>query len=231
MRKFETTVGIADDFPAIRTFVRSGIKQLHGYSLVLEADNGAALFQQLEACEKLPEILLLDISMPGLDGYEVMKILKRQYKDIKVLVISLYREEFAVVQMMRLGASGFLEKGRLENLDAALQQLQEGKRYFSSGIAPEWTRKLVCQNRPVSFAPREKQTLRLCAAGLTLEQMAYIMNVSSRTVHEYKTRLAAKLNVHNTNEMVRVAMGAGLLTIGEPMPVWEDELKRKRKKR
>lgn len=228
MKKSEIRVGLVEDLPFTRTFVRRTLRRMPPFTLSLEAKSGMELLEKLELAVDLPEILLLDIGLSGMTGFEVMKVVRRRYPSVRVLALSVYREAFAVVQMIRLGARGFVEKERMDELERALSRVMDGRVYFSGGISAEWISAAMAEIRPVTLTAREYQILRFCAGGFTLTQIADMMNVCEKTASEYKGKLFKKLDVHNASSMIRVAMGAGLLRIGDPSPSWEEEMRRKK---
>lgn len=228
MKESEISVGLVEDLPFTRTYVRRTLRRMAPFTLSLEARGGPELLGKLERAVDPPHILLLDIGLSGMTGYDVLKAVRRRYPSIKVLALSVYREAFAVVQMIRLGARGFLEKERMDELGKALSRVIDGGMYFSGGISAEWISAATAETRPVTLTAREQQILRFCAGGFTLGQIAEMMSVCEKTASEYKGKLFRKLNVHNASSMIRVAMGAGLLRIGDPIPSWEEEMRRKK---
>lgn len=229
MKQSRIAVGLVEDMAYIRTFIRGAVASMRTFTLSLEAPSAEAMLESLDAAAELPDILLVDIGLSGMNGYELMRILQKRHPRIPVLALSVYKEPFAVIQMIRLGARGFLEKERMEELEAALDCVWDGGVYFSGGIPLEWKQAAVSGVGPVMLTRQEKQALRYCASGFTFSQIADTMGVCEKTAHEYKSKIFRKLSVHNGSSMIRVAMGSGLLRIGERIPSWEEEMSKKKR--
>jgi DNA-binding NarL/FixJ family response regulator len=229
MKQSPIAVGLVEDIPFIRTFIRGAVASMKSFTLSLEARSAEDLLESLDAVTEPPKILLADIGLSGMNGYELMRALQKRRPLIPVVALSVYREPFAVIQMIRLGARGFVEKERMEELEAALECVWDGGVYFSGGIPFEWTRAAAAGGKPVMLTSKEKQALRLCARGYTFSQIADTMGVCEKTAHEYKAKIFRKLNVHNGSSMIRMAMATGLLGIAEPLRSWEEEMGQKKR--
>lgn len=214
----DRTVAVADDSELIRSVVRTAVQNMDACSLTIEAESGEELLAMLSRTHPLPDILFLDISLPGMNGYAVMRELSKQYPQIRVVALSIYVEEFSVTQMIRLGAWGFLDKNRLEDIGSAVDHARRNERYFSAGIARSWTRRASQFEKPVSITKREMQLIRMCASGSTFRKVASELTLSERTIYHYREELYDKLGVRNVGAMVRVAVGSGLIRIGAPLP-------------
>jgi DNA-binding NarL/FixJ family response regulator len=229
MKQSRIAVGLVEDIPFIRTFIRKAVASMKSFTLSLEAPSAEDLLKSLDTQAEPPKILVADIGLSGMNGYELMKALQKRRPLIPVVALSVYRDPFAVIQMIRLGARGFVEKERMDELEAALECVRDGGVYFSGGIPTEWIRAAVSGVKPVMLTGKEKQALRLCAGGYTFSQIADTMSVCEKTAHEYKSKIFRKLNVHNGSSMIRKAMATGLLGLAEPLPSWEEEMDQKKR--
>lgn len=206
---------IADD----HTLVRQGlIKILEGSAdieVVGEASDGLEALRQIEQLR--PTMVLLDLSMPKLNGLEVARRVKKAHPLIKIVILSMHEEEEYVLKMVRAGASGYLIKdSAAEQLIDAIRSAHAGKAFFS----PEVARVLAESYREVApgkedpldrLNDREREVLQLVAEGHTNKAIAEMLFISVKTVDNHRTNLMRKLNVHNAAELVRFAAKKGLI--------------------
>lgn len=206
-------VCIADD----HTLMRDGLKQIvasGGDMLVAaEASDG---FQTIEAVRKGAfDLLLLDMSMPGRSGVDLIKQIRAERPHLPILVLSMHKEDEYAVRTIRAGASGYLCK------DSASQQLLTAIRTVAGGgnyISPEFAGALAFglirkDDRPLhaTLSNREFQILRLLAAGGGGTEIAHTLNLSAKTVSTYKTRILQKLQLETTTDLIRYAIQHQLL--------------------
>jgi DNA-binding NarL/FixJ family response regulator len=191
------------------------------YTILFEAENGIGLRQKLRRKE-LPDIILMDIAMPGMDGYETVDWLQKYHSQIKVLVISMLETEEAVLRMMHLKVRGFLSKDiEVEDMHLALEAIANNGCYYSnyfSGVAAELASKTTFKpqegrNSKHSFAlhvsEREREFIKLACTDLTYQQIADKMNVSHKTVDGYREALFQKFNVKNRVTLALFAVKNG----------------------
>jgi len=199
-------VVIADDHPV----VRQGLRQILSASHVVvaaEAASGAELLRQLGSVEC--DLVLLDLSMPGSDGLELLKTLRRDWPRIPVLVLTMYSEEQFAVRTLKAGASGYLTKDSVPaELVGAVHKIVAGGRY----ITPAQAERLVdvlgnaagrSQDR---LSDREYQVLRLISAGRTARQIGEELALSPKTVATYRARICEKLQLRTAAELVAFAV-------------------------
>lgn len=215
-----TQILIADDQGLLRAGLRALLSKENDLEVIGEADNGAAV---LELAKNLsPEVVLLDISMPGLDGIEATKRLKKILPEAKVLIITVHEDESLLQEAIRAGAAGYIVKRAVESeLIDAIRAVRRGDMY----IHPTMTRALLkdfptkddgrsrleppkatSYDPPVeALTPREVDVLRLIAKGCTNRQMAEELCISVRTVEGHRANLMGKLNLQGRVELVRYA--------------------------
>lgn len=216
-----TQILIADDQGLLRAGLRALLSKESDLKVIGEADNGATALNL--AKELSPEVILLDISMPDLDGIEATKRLKKILPEAKVLIITVHEDEGLLQEAIRAGAAGYIVKRAVESeLIDAIRAVRRGDMY----IHPTMTRALLKDfpatgdqaNRvepkrkasnddpPVeALTPREIDVLQLIAKGCTNRQMAEILSISVRTVEGHRANLMGKLNLQGRVELVRYA--------------------------
>lgn len=204
---------IADD----HTLMREGLKQIlasAGDMVVAgEASDG---FQTLERVRDGEwDVLLLDMSMPGRSGIELIKQVKSEKPKLPILVLSMHKEDEYAVRSIRAGASGYLCKDSAsQQLLNAIRAVAKGGRFISADVATDLTFNLILRDdRPphASLSDREFLIFREIANGETINDIALQLNISAKTVSSYKTRLLQKMQMTSVAELVRYGLKHGLL--------------------
>lgn len=205
---------LADD----HAIVRSGLKQLFSLApdlrVVGEAVDGAGVLDALRA--QLPDLVLLDINMPGLSGPDLIARIKSHWPALPVLVLSMHNEPQVAARVLKAGASGYVTKdSEMEVLLAAIRRVAGGGRF----IVPELAEKLVFDMSSGGEKPphallsdRELEVFNLLIAGKGVNDIAATLCISNKTVSTHKTRLMEKMNLESTAELVRYALQHGLLS-------------------
>jgi DNA-binding NarL/FixJ family response regulator len=204
---------IADD----HAIVRKGLKQVlideFGPIEFGEASNGQEALAQVQQAQW--DVALLDVSMPGPSGLDVLKQLKELQPTTRVLVLSMHPEDQYAVRVLRAGAAGYLTKNTASDLVAeAVKKVLAGGTYVSPSLAESLAGNL---NQPPTKAPHEKlsdrefQILRLIAAGKSVKEIGFDLSLSVKTVSTYRTRLLQKLKLTTTAELIRYALREGLI--------------------
>jgi two-component system invasion response regulator UvrY len=210
------TMLLADD----HTIVRAGVRHLIGAEadmrLVDEVADGTELLAALNANK--PDVLILDISMPGMPFLELLGQVRAMSPRTRVLVLSMHSEEQYGIRALRGGAAGYLTKDRAsEELVNAIRVVHEGKRYISPALAQHLA--AAVQEGETSpheeLSSREFEVLRLLIAGRTVKQIAASMSLSMKTVSTYRTRIMQKLRVQTTADLVRYALKHHLLDLND----------------
>ena len=210
----EIRVLLADDHTLVRAGVRRILEGHPGHHVVAEvADGGAAL--EVLARERV-DVLVLDLSMPGMDGFETLRRARQSHPDLKVLVLSMHADPEYMARAVREGANGYLLKdSAVQDLVRAIETVQGGGVYYS----PEVQRELTEMVRGRSPAPgpldeltaREREVLRCIAEGLATKDIAEKFGISARTVETHRANLMRKLTVHSVAQLVRIAIREGLV--------------------
>ncbi len=216
---------IADDHSVVREGLRALFSRVPEFSVVGEAADGTEVVQRVR--ETRPDVVVIDISMPGVNGIVAVRQIKHIRSSTRVLVLTIHDSEEYVHEMVGAGADGYVVKdaGKQELL-AAVRAVHAGERFFSPGIS-----KLIVENfirsSPVSFPAaqesggpltrREIEVLRYIARGLTNAEIAQTMFLSVRTIGTHRTNLMHKLNIHNAAGLVQYALEHGIVP-AEPLP-------------
>lgn len=204
-------VAIADDHSLLRNALAKLINTFEGYSVMLEADNGKDL------CDKigksiLPDIVLLDINMPEMDGFETTQWLHKKYPQVKVLALSMLSDEKSIIKIFRLGAKGYLLKNAdphelKEALDAIMNKNVYLSEYVSGKLISGLHNDAVnVEEKEVVLNDKEREFLKWTCSELSYKEISDKMYVSPRTVDDYRQSLFARLKVHSRVGLVMYAI-------------------------
>jgi DNA-binding NarL/FixJ family response regulator len=208
-----TRVLLADDHTLVRAGVRRILESDPAVSVVGEVADGAAALAALEEMEV--DVLVLDLSMPGIDGFEVLRRAREIAPEIKVLVLSMHADSEYVERAVREGADGYLLKdSAVQDLVAAIEAVRAGRSYYS----PQVQRQLAdLLRKPVTASPladlteRELEVLKRIAEGLSTKEIAARFDISARTVETHRANLMRKLGLRSAAQLVRLAIREGLV--------------------
>ena len=210
-----TRVLIADDHAIVRAGLRALLVEEAEFELVGEAVGG---YEAIELVEKTnPDVLILDLSMPDLDGISVTRKIKPQYPDMKILILTLHEDEALLKEAIKAGAAGYILKRAAEaELISAIRVILRGDLYVDPamvrGLFQEPQQSQVEQKNPTeSLTPRETEILRLIVEGYTNRQIGQELNISIRTVEGHRANISDKLGLHSRVELVRYARQNGLI--------------------
>jgi two-component system, NarL family, invasion response regulator UvrY len=205
-------LALAEDHKLVRDGICSILKASGHFDIVIEAANGVELIDALKKVKVLPEICVLDINMPDMDGYETIEAVRSQWPAMKFLTLTMYRNEYAVVKMLRLGTNGYLLKSssHTELINALLAIYHSGK--YDSELALKYKRQIV-NSLEIQFptvTDRELKFLSYCCSDMRYKEIADKMHVSARTVEGYRNDLFNKLNIKTRTGLAMYAMNAGI---------------------
>ncbi|MCG2612748.1 response regulator transcription factor [Terrimonas sp. NA20] len=186
------------------------------YSILFEADNGRDLQEKMKN-PPFPDIILMDIDMPDMNGFEAVEWLKRTHAEIKVMVISMVEDEKSVLRMLRLGVKGFLNKDiEVEDMHNALKTISNNGIYFSEIATNVMNLELNGQSKTISgitLSENERIFLKHTATDLTYQQIADQMNLSVKTIDGYRESLFKKCNVKSRTTLAVWAIKQGIVQI------------------
>lgn len=209
------TIAYAEDHVAVRKSIMTYLNKLGGIEVVAEANNGKELIEQIESRGALPDVCLIDLKMPVLNGFETVPILRQKWKDIKILVLSAFEEELYVVKMLRAGVNGYLSKScEPEEIKKAILTINDEGRYYSElylrhiALAAEHDRK-----QPAKFSEKERLFLIYSCSDLTYAEIARKMQCSLKSIEGYRDNLFKKLEVNSRISMVLYAIKSGLVPL------------------
>lgn len=214
---------LVDDHVLVRAGIRALLERVGPVEVVGESGDG---HDALGLIEKLrPDVVLLDLTMPGLSGFEVLKITSEKFPRIHTIVLTVHDEEEYAFQALRAGAAGYLPKSAASSeLRLAIEHVMGGKKYLSPTVeqkaAFELGRNTPDGPVPLSeLTPRQREVLTLIAEGHSTKDIARALNISGKTVETHRAQLMDRLNIHDIASLVRYAIKMGLVSIEERSPV------------
>ena len=207
---------IVDDHEIFRKGLEFVLKTIDGYNIIANVSNGKELLKFLET--KLPDIIITDIQMPGMNGIEVCEYVSKQYPDIKLLALSMFGEEKYLHKILNAGASGFILKNiEKQELEKAIENIIGDGNYFSSELLPYFTQKFLEDNNSkdldIVITNREKEVLKLISQGYTNKEIAKQLFISQRTVDGHRASLISKTGSKNIINMLIYAIKNNIITI------------------
>lgn len=212
-------VALVDDHVLLRNGLASLVRDL-GYTVSFEASNGEDFIEKLKT-NRPPDIVLLDINMPKKDGYETALWLKRNHPAVKVLALSMYDDENAIIRMLKNGARGYILKdAEPEELKAALASVLAKGFHYSDMVTNRLIHTINTLDEPenetkslLGLAEKEIEFLKLASTEMTYKEIAERMKLSPRTIDGYREALFEKLNVKNRVGLVLFAIKNGVVTV------------------
>lgn len=201
---------LVDDHALVRRGLAALLHADGRFRVVAEAGSGEAAIAH--AAEERPDIVLLDMSMPRMDGLETLRRLRTLPTRPRVLILSMYDEAHFVAQALQEGADGYLLKDAMDDeLFHALEAVLRGQRYVATAI--DRAQVQAATHHPSQLTSREREVLQLIATGHTTQQVAEQLDISPHTATRHRANLMQKLGVHNQVELLRVASQRGLILL------------------
>jgi DNA-binding NarL/FixJ family response regulator len=209
---------VVDDHRVVRDGIRAILARDPEFRVVGEADDGA---EALHVCQETnPALVLMDISLPGVNGIEATVQLVRHFPNTKVVILSMYDDERSVMGAIRAGARGFvLKQASFGEVLNALRVVARGGTYLSSSISGRLVERLqrgsldTVEKGPLDLlSPRELQVLRLVAEGKSSKEVATILKLEHSTIRSYRKTMMKKLGVSNLAGLIQIAVAAGVTT-------------------
>jgi two-component system response regulator NreC len=222
---------LVDDHDIVRTGLRTFLETQDGLHVVAEASGGRDAIQRAVGAQ--PDVVIMDITMPGMDGLEATRMLKEALPNCHVLALTVHEDKQYLFEMLAAGASGYITKqAAAEELVAAIHAVAGGNVYLQPALA-RWLledyRRLLLQTPPPSspaggeqptgkdlnaLSGRELQVLEAIAQGFTNPQIGVQLGISHKTVARHRERIMNKLNLHSSTELVKFAIRTGLIDLG-----------------
>jgi DNA-binding NarL/FixJ family response regulator len=201
-------VALVDDHALVRDGIKALLSVMAPLEVVGEAESGAEAIEMVGRCK--PDLLLVDISLPDINGLELTRVLRSQYPSLKVLVLSMYDNYEYVSESLRSGASGYvLKNAPSREIIAAIEAISSGGTFYSADIAQ---RLIADKNTDNELTPRESQVLSKMAQGLNNKEMARELDISVRTVETHRLSIRRKLNIDKPAALVKYAIDHGLIS-------------------
>jgi DNA-binding NarL/FixJ family response regulator len=199
---------IADDHVLIREGLKKILKAASDINVVGEAQNAREIFQELK--RELVDVAILDISLPGKSGLELLKDLRQQYPKLPVLILSMHPEDRFAIRALRAGAAGYVTKeSAAEELIKAIRKVVQGRKYVSPALAEKLAFDLETDTgKPLheNLSDREYQVMCMIASGKTVRQIAKELFLSMSTINTYRARILEKMNMKTDAELIRYAV-------------------------
>lgn len=213
----EKSVLIADDHQMMRAGLAKLIEGFSGYKLIAEASDG---LEAIRECKKhAPDIIVMDIAMPNINGLLACEQITSVQSNMKVLILSTYSDEEYVIQALKSGASGYLLKDSApQELLTALQSVTNSQTYLSPSISHTLVNRLLkpsesIENKLELLTTKQRQILQLIVSGKTSKQCAELLNVSTKTVESHRAQIMQKLEIGDLPGLVRFAIRVGLIDV------------------
>jgi DNA-binding NarL/FixJ family response regulator len=221
----KTRILIADDHSVVRSGLRLLLQSSPDFTVVAEAEDGEDAVALVDRHK--PDVVIMDISMPKLNGIEATGIMKQANPDLKIIILTVHEDEEYVYQMLRAGASGYvLKSAGKKEIFAAIESALSGERFFSPGISKLIIEGFIKRDKEQLQAQEQLQThskqqltkreievLQYIAQGFTNRKIAEALFLSIRTINTHRTNLMQKLDIHDTARLVRYAIETGLVKL------------------
>jgi two-component system invasion response regulator UvrY len=208
----KTTIVLVDDHAVVRAGVRRLLEQEPLFEVIGEAESGEKAYQIL--AELKPDVMVMDLSMPGMGGLEAIRRILMRYEKAKILVLSMHEDLSFANQALKLGAKGYLTKNTLaDDLVKSIETVTQGDVFLSDEIAKKMAMQSISGNLdPIhELSAREFEIFRLLAEGLDIDAIASTLNISSKTVSNYQTMIKQKLDINTPIELIRYAIKVGVI--------------------
>ena len=210
---------LADDHTLVRAGISALLERIERVEVVGEAEDGHHALKLVQ--ELTPDVVLLDLQMPGLNGFEVLQKTAEEFPDVKIVVLSVHDTQDYALRALQSGAAGYLPKSAASaELEMAIDQVSRGKRYLSPTIAQMAS---VESSRggpygldaPVELTPRQREVLTLIAEGYSTKDIAGTLGISVKTVETHRAQLMERLGIHDVASLVRYAIRAGIVKLDD----------------
>jgi len=210
-------IAIADDYKIFRDGLKVGLSADENLDVIMEADNGEDLLKELE--KKSPDVILMDLKMPIMDGMEATKVIRKKFPSVKVLVVTMYEDDKFIIHLMENGANGYLLKNaEPEEIRKSIYAVYENGYYFNDLVNKALLKKLVLKNnlkpsfnQNIDLTEREQEVLKLICEEKTAAEIGKEIFLSPRSVEGIRQRLIDKVGVRNTAGLVMFAVKNGIV--------------------
>lgn len=205
---------LVDDHRLVRRGIKSLLNKYYDFEIIGEADSGEEALEKIQ--ENTPEIVLMDVSLPGMNGFETAAKIRELIPEIKVLFLSMHNEAEYIIRSIKSGGNGYiLKSAESDELINAIRNVISGEKYYGDEIAKiifnsynfETSQpKIIKNEKHIALTQREKEILRLVSDGYSAREIASMLFISPRTVETHRLRIMQKLEAHNTAELIKLAV-------------------------
>ncbi len=211
-----TRILLVDDHALVRAGIRALITMIDGFEVVGEAGNGAEALALIETVN--PDLVLLDITMPSMNGLTALNEIKTRFPNVRVIILTMHEAREYAIQALRGGAAGFSPKRAASNeLQQAIETVMAGKTY----VSPELAHDGVSAEQAAAYdqellnklTPRQREILILIAEGKSMKEIGRSLNISVKTVESHRAQLTERLGIHDVAGLVRFAIRLGLVRV------------------
>ena len=208
-------VAYADDHIAVRKGVVAFIEKIGCITVVIEADHGEDLLKQLKFADRFPDVVILDIHMPHLDGFQTVPLLKEKWPNIKILILTAFETELYLIQMINMGINGYLLKScHPKEINDAVTNIYKFGSHYSDATEERFFAQVQSGDIKLPhFTDNEMQFLTYCPTDLTYNQIAGKMNTTVKALEGYMSRLCEKLHVRGRIGLAMCAVQFGFVKI------------------
>lgn len=206
-------MAVAEDVAILRKGLCKILSSYEDYTVCIEASNGRMLIEQIKKTTTRIDICLLDISMPEMDGHQTISVLKKEFPNLKVLVLSMYNDDYNIIRMLKNGANGYvLKSANPDELHTALQEIHHKSFYHTDLVNMHMMQIMQRKEDGINaLTTKETEFLSYCCSELTFKEIADLMNLSPRTVEGYRNILCNRLNIKSRTGLVMYALKIGIV--------------------
>jgi DNA-binding NarL/FixJ family response regulator len=213
-----TTILLADDHHVVRLGLRALLDAEPDFDVIGEATDGLETSRMVETLK--PEVLIVDLMMPGLNGLEVTRQVSQRAPQTQIIILSMHANEAYVLEALRNGASAYvLKDSRADDLVYAVREVVEGRRYLSPPLSERAINSYIRQANESTLDPyetltnREREVLNLAAQGCNATEIAQKLSISGRTAETHRANLMRKLDLHTQTDLIRYALRRGIIAL------------------
>ena len=212
-----TKILLVDDHDLVRAGLKSILESNAELTVISEHDSGEKAIEFLAAADQMPDVVMMDLNMPGMGGMEATKRISHKYPDIKIIVVTALQDNPFPAQLFKLGASGYVTKGcDAAEMFTAIQTVMQGKQYLASEIADKQPKQSAEdigeeQNPFGKLSDREMQIMLMVTQGMSNQFISDSLFLSPKTISTYRHRLFEKLDISNDVELTHLAIRYGVI--------------------
>src|SRR4030067_346794 len=206
---------LADDHTLVRAGIRSLLENMEGIEVIAEAGDGREALRLVRTHR--PDVVLMDIAMPGLNGLEAAARIAKKFPNVRVIILSMHVNEEYVLQALRAGAAGYMVKGAdAAELEIAIRAVARGETYLSpmvsKHVVTDYIQRISGETSPLELlTQRQREVLQLIAEGYSTKKIARTLKISVKTVETHRMQLMERLDIHDIAGLVRYAIRVGLV--------------------